>query len=166
LPPNIVLTHRFFLQIGAKERADERTRTAELLIRSELLHMSPHTALPGKGAYINHNLRFSRKRKFAVYRRMPLALSSKLSSTAALATSSVVLLSPGPAGSKSRTVPQHARTSKAEPFSRTQRSWSKPSAREGGTSLLAVAYMATSGTRALHSRRALRARHSRTPDSK
>ena len=38
------------LQIGTNQRADERTRTADLLITSALLHVLRNTALSGKDA--------------------------------------------------------------------------------------------------------------------
>src|SRR5829696_2466337 len=46
---------------------------------------------------------------------------------------------PGPAASTPRVLPQHPRTSKAESFSRTRSTASKPSSIEGATSFLAVA---------------------------
>jgi hypothetical protein len=49
----------FYLQIGAKQRADERTRTADLLITSELLYLLSYVGLlraqsisQGSGAFI------------------------------------------------------------------------------------------------------------------
>jgi hypothetical protein len=50
LAPRPLYTTQFFLQIVRKKRADERTRTSDLLITSALLRMSLYAALSGEGA--------------------------------------------------------------------------------------------------------------------